>query len=435
MNYIFEAGADILEAFIVMQFLFRYFGLRDARHNRIKFTVMSLIYAIGMQIMNLAGVRMIYQEYIAAVIIYALAVLFLKGRRFEYALVAQMSAMIFATAIILTYGVLLSWTQWHFGLSGSVIISMAAELIKDGIYVAVTETIIRHQVRDKQYVSDKTYIEVNIVMLAMIFASVFIANIIYANSDNMKLAGEGYLIIILLLAVGMLIYALFIELTNNGIKLIKEQIKNSAYESEKKEIGAMHEQHVRTMQIRNDLYNQLMYILLKLKEGNVDDAKKYLKDNLDVRLAGVSYVSTQNRMADAIINKHIEYAAQHGILFDIDIECNLDSIDEVDAAIILSNLLDNAFEAAAKCRSPEAGLKIIYAGTRYHFTVTNSCSEAPELEDGEPVTTKDDRFIHGYGLLNVKNITEKYDGMYGFDYKDGIYTADVVLNVTDEVDE
>ena len=334
MNYIFEAGADILEAFIVMQFLFRYFGLRDARHNRIKFTVMSLIYAIGMQIMNLAGVRMIYQEYIAAVIIYALAVLFLKGRRFEHALVAQMSAMIFATAIILTYGVLLSWTQWHFGLSGSVIISMAAELIKDGIYVAVTDTIIRHQVRDKQYVSDKTYIEVNIVMLAMIFASVFIANIIYANSDNMKLAGEGYLIIILLLAVGMLIYALFIELTNNGIKLIKEQIKNSAYESEKKEIGAMHEQHVRTMQIRNDLYNQLMYILLKLKEGNVDDAKKYLKDNLDVRLAGVSYVSTQNRMADAIINKHIEYAAQHGILFDIDIECNLDSIDEVDAVKI-----------------------------------------------------------------------------------------------------
>ena len=63
MNYIFEAGADILEAFIVMQFLFRYFGLRDARHNRIKFTVMLLIYAIGMQIMNLAGVRMIYQEY------------------------------------------------------------------------------------------------------------------------------------------------------------------------------------------------------------------------------------------------------------------------------------------------------------------------------------------------------------------------------------
>ena len=80
-------------------------------------------------------------------------------------------------------------------------------------------------------------------------------------------------------------------------------------------------------------------------------------------------------------------------------------------------------------RQPNASL------LRYHFTVTNSCSEAPELEDGEPVTTKDDRFIHGYGLLNVKNITEKYDGMYGFDYKDGIYTADVVLNVTDEVDE
>ena len=434
MNYIFEAGADLLEAVIVMQFLFRYFELKNARYNRIKFAMMSLIYAAAMQLMNFAGVRMIYQEYASAIVIAIPAVILFKGRLHEKTLAAQISAMISATALIVAYGTLLSEARWNEGLHDAVAINAGAELIKDILYIAATEAIIRYQVKDKQYVTDETYMEVNIVMAAVIFAGIFIANIIYANPDSTKLAKEGYFIIILLIAVGMLIYALFIELTNNGIRLIKEQIKNSAYESEQKEIGAMHEQYVRTMHIRNDIYNQLMYILLKLREGKTDEAEKYLKENLNVELSGVSYVSTHNRMADAIINKHVEYAGEHRMPFNIDIECDLDNIDEVDVAIILSNLLDNAFEAAVRCESPKVGLRIIHRSSRYHFTVTNSCDEAPEFKDGEPVTSKDDRLVHGYGLLNVKSITEKYDGMYGFAYKNGIYTADVVLNIEEEVD-
>ena len=67
-----------------------------------------------------------------------------------------------------------------------------------------------------------------------------------------------------LVAVDAILYTLFVNLTNTSINLIKEEVKNAAYESEKKIIENMHEINKQTMIVRHDMIIKLTYIMFLL---------------------------------------------------------------------------------------------------------------------------------------------------------------------------
>jgi len=108
----------------------------------------------------------------------------------------------------------------------------------------------------------------------------------------------------------------------------------------------------------------------------------------------------------------------------------------------LSNLLDNAQEAAVQCSKPYIRLLIERTdkdvsnsgstdGTcgYLHIRTVNSCASEPMISSGLPVTTKNDKSMHGYGISNIVDITKKYEGAYIHNYNEGEYTADVFMYV------
>jgi sensor histidine kinase YesM len=50
-----------------------------------------------------------------------------------------------------------------------------------------------------------------------------------------------------------------------------------------------------------------------------------------------------------------------------------------------------------------------------------------KTEDGLPQTTKLNRNLHGFGLLSVKNIAEKYNGSMLCGTSDGLFRIEVLL--------
>ena len=50
-----------------------------------------------------------------------------------------------------------------------------------------------------------------------------------------------------------------------------------------------------------------------------------------------------------------------------------------------------------------------------------------EEESGLPLTTKDNREEHGYGLVNIRKVAQKYFGDIAIEQGDGMFVLHVML--------
>lgn len=411
MSNAFELIANILEAAIIAQFFLRYFGLKNKNNKILKFIIMTIIYASVVTVCNMYTYFSVHEEYIIDITIFVFAIVLLKGRVLEKIL------LIFINSILLsTIGVLLMGAFGNFilydanGYPEFGVLRVALVVLAKVIYIICTELIIRNKIEDSQYVSNTVYLKLNAAMIITAVAELFLMDIVYMSAKSSSIVSV-YFVIVALVAVDAILYTLFVNLTNTSINLIKEEVKNAAYESEKKIIENMHEINKQTMIVRHDMKSKLTYIMFKLDEGDIKGAEKFLSEELDVELSDVNIISTGNRIADAILNMHAETARKQGIPFRMNITGNLGMVNEVDITIILSNLLDYALELAGTSDVPYAGVDVKDTDNGIMIRAYSSYGEL-KLNNG---------------MLNVRNIADRYNGTYEFEHRDGRCTAVVCL--------
>lgn len=411
MSNAFELIANILEAAIIAQFFLRYFGLKNKNNKILKFIIMTIIYASVVTVCNMYTYFSVHEEYIIDITIFVFAIVLLKGRVLEKIL------LIFINSILLsTIGVLLMVAFGNFilydanGYPEFGVLRVALVVLAKVIYIICTELIIRNKIEDSQYVSNTVYLKLNAAMIITAVAELFLMDIVYMSANSSSIVSV-YFVIVALVAVDAILYTLFVNLTNTSINLIKEEVKNAAYESEKKIIENMHEINKQTMIVRHDMKSKLTYIMFKLDEGDIKGAEKFLSEELDVELSDVNIISTGNRIADAILNMHAETARKQGIPFRMNITGNLGMVNEVDITIILSNLLDCALELAGTSDVPYAGVDVKDTDNGIMIRAYSSYGEL-KLNNG---------------MLNVRNIADRYNGTYEFEHRDGRCTAVVCL--------
>lgn len=411
MSNAFELIANILEAAIIAQFFLRYFGLKNKNNKILKFIIMTIIYASVVTACNMYTYFSVHEEYIIDITIFVFAIVLLKGRVLEKIL------LIFINSILLsTIGVLLMGAFGNFivydanGYPEFGVLRVALVVLAKVIYIICTELIIRNKVEDSQYVSNTVYLKLNAAMIITAVAELFLMDIVYMSAKSSSIVSV-YFVIVALVAVDAILYTLFVNLTNTSINLIKEEVKNAAYESEKKIIENMHEINKQTMIVRHDMKSKLTYIMFKLEEGDIKGAEKFLSEELDVELSDVNIISTGNRIADAILNMHAETARKQGIPFRMNITGNLGMVNEVDITIILSNLLDCALELAGTSDVPYAGVDVKDTDNGIMIRAYSSYGEL--------------KFNNG--MLNVRNIADRYNGTFELEHRDGRCTAVVCL--------
>lgn len=127
--------------------------------------------------------------------------------------------------------------------------------------------------------------------------------------------------------------------------------------------------------------------------------------------------NTNNKMLDLIINKYRLLCEADDIRFDVIIRtANLSFIENTDLTALLSNILDNAIESARKTVGRSIELSINKANNFDMLTCVNSCDTKPEEISGILKTTKSNKKTHGIGTKIIKQIVEKYNGNYEWEY-------------------
>lgn len=113
----------------------------------------------------------------------------------------------------------------------------------------------------------------------------------------------------------------------------------------------------------------------------------------------------------------------------------LDFFENVDLYVLFGNLLDNAIRSTEKLTDPADRiiyLRISHASKFIVISVENRFEGEVRLVRGMPVTTKENREQrHGYGLLGVKYLVEKYGGGLSIKTEEGTFLIDILFPAKD----
>lgn len=195
-------------------------------------------------------------------------------------------------------------------------------------------------------------------------------------------------------------------------KLLEKQIQTQINYYEDRE-----RTYAEIRRFKHDYINHINCIRSMLKAERYGEISEYLENITDMLPAGELSFNTGNFISDAILSDKQNSVKEKNIIIEFDGTIPT-SINEADLCIILGNALDNAIEA---CLALDGGKKItIYGGFSHSYfilTISNP-TEKNENHNIFPFTTKADKSEHGFGLLNIKSVVDKYNGYMKIENKD-----------------
>lgn len=204
------------------------------------------------------------------------------------------------------------------------------------------------------------------------------------------------------------------------IETMKELEKKA---SENYKILENNEQEVR--KLKHDMNNNILVLKNLIDKNNIDTAKEYLNE-LSIKIGKVSStVYTKNYTLDSVLNIEAKKAQLYDISYKVSIISSHEIfISSIDISTILCNALDNAIEGAKDSKKKLIYISIEIKKDRIYIIIQNSISETDNIN---LISNKQDKKQHGYGLKNIKEIVNKYEGYIDFKIDEDIFILDIKL--------
>ena len=265
-------------------------------------------------------------------------------------------------------------------------------------------------------------------LLLIVLMSICVAYVLLNDNEISRVT--ALTVIIVMIAVNLILYYFYTSMLDRYIfmqdnVLLREQI--AIYESE---LRANVEQDRQVQALRHDMKHHIREIY-SLADKNTDiDIIRYLDEMSDSMDNIEKVASTGNSVFDGILNYYAQKIKQemNNVNFSVILKIPTDlEISSFDMNVILGNLLDNAMENVSGEAGQELQIEAVleYIEGLLRIEVVNTFVGNVN-KDGE-------RFIshkgqgHGFGLFNVKKITEKYSGYMMIEHESNRFKVVVLL--------
>lgn len=203
-----------------------------------------------------------------------------------------------------------------------------------------------------------------------------------------------------------------------NIKVAQRKERENAVLSKEIEIMQRHISGVENLYrdirgLKHDMGNHVMILENLLAKGERKEAEAYLGRLKEQGNTGGADIKSGNPVTDVILTEKKKEAEAKEILFTCDFHYPEETqINAFDISVILHNALDNAIEGAGNCAKPYIKLCSHRRKNAYMIEVSNSFTGELVIneESGLPETAKEGNGEHGYGLVNIKQVAERYFG-------------------------
>ena len=178
----------------------------------------------------------------------------------------------------------------------------------------------------------------------------------------------------------------------------------------------------------HDIRKQIRYLG---REANVDESA--LKEITDAVRIYDATIRTGSPVLDVILTDRSIYCDRNRIHLGcmVDGAC-LSFIHSMDMASLFGNLIDNAIEAVMQLENPEKAiinLTVHSVGGMALIHCENYCRPGVTFEDGLPVTTKQDKYVHGFGVKSIRFVAEKYGGTVTLSQEDDVFSVNISIPI------
>ena len=180
---------------------------------------------------------------------------------------------------------------------------------------------------------------------------------------------------------------------------------------------------------RHDYHNHIQAMKAYRSLGENEKIDGYL-DSLESDLASVdTLIKSGNVMVDAILNSKLSLAKIRKITVNAKAVVPKDiTISEIDLCVVIGNLLDNAIEACLRLDDEGKRFIRVYMDMKrddLYISVTNSSGGGAKKKGGKYISGKGES--HGFGLMRVDKIIDKYGGYIRRNDEDGAFTSEAML--------
>lgn len=255
---------------------------------------------------------------------------------------------------------------------------------------------------------------------------------IYPDTDQNSASTVMYTVLTsLFFAMSIILIYFYTEISKSYQRDSKLFWLENNFNTLQEQIAVQQQNNEKVRKLRHDMKNHLANIRSLIDSGEIAAAVTLLDNTAEnVNNAKAEMIDTGNSFVDAIILSKTAVCREKNIDFSCSVQPleNI-KIDAVDLSSLLSNLLDNAMEAAAQTTEPFVRLTIIKYNAYYTICVENSYKGKKFLKEnmGVLISTKSDKALHGYGTQIISDIAQKYDGNYTWEAQENRFISTVIM--------
>lgn len=144
-------------------------------------------------------------------------------------------------------------------------------------------------------------------------------------------------------------------------------------------------------------------------------------------------IQTGNETLDIILTEKASYCQNKGIQFTCLVNGKiLNFIGTTDLYVLFGNLIDNCINAVTCIKDENRkniGINVNQEKKFVIISTENYYSGKLVFMNGLPMTTKQDKTNHGYGMRSMQNIIEKYNGQMSIKAEMDIFSVNIIIPI------
>ncbi len=203
----------------------------------------------------------------------------------------------------------------------------------------------------------------------------------------------------------------------------QKELLYAQIEGMKHHIGKVERLYMEIRGLRHDMGNHITTLEALYETGERAAAGAYMETLKQTLCASDNEIKSGNPVTDAILSERRHEALEKGIVFVCDFRYpDSEKVNAFDISVILNNALDNAIREVERSAGAHKEIRVhSYARNEiYLLEIENSF-------DGEGDIQAETDEGHGYGLSNIKRVSQKYCGDMTIERVDGMFKLSVML--------
>lgn len=275
-----------------------------------------------------------------------------------------------------------------------------------------------------------------IIPVISIFTMSFVSLIIINIEDQLSPMQHIFSILSILgiLMTNSLVYVLYVNMQKDHAKQLEYSILQQAFKSQEKSVEETKILYQSVRSIRHNLKQHFQVALTMLHSGKINEAVDYMEKYNDTVLDGISNkVFCDNDVVNYIINSKSKICSDRHIKIYIYIANEIPEFSDLDLCVLLGNALDNAIEGVSGDGNNEIYLELRNVDNFFMISVKNTIINSVLEYNPNLISTKNEKELHGLGILSMKEVVQKYNGSIEFYESDNKFCCDMLLDIPDNM--